>query len=143
MKKEIDLEEEAYAIIDLLKEEETKKLRTQASKLLLKISQAIDSLHVGLKGKVTLSKASSGVYIELYRTIIQVDSLLELQGALREALDVQGKTEERIAVTKRKLPMRLSGGRYKPPKKKEAKQLEVQCDLFDNISFNTVQTKLL
>ena len=119
-----ELEENTYHIIDLLQGEDSKQLRSQSTKLLLKISQTIDVLHESLKQKLALHKASPGAYLGAYNTLMQVDRLFQLEEALKEALGVKEKTSERIATAKKKLPIRISGARYKLPKRKRNEQLE-------------------
>jgi len=122
------LEETTYSTIELLKEEDSKKTRSSATKLLVKISEAINSRHERLKQRLDLNKPSPQAYLELYHGIMQADRLFELEQRLKEALGVKEKTQERIEAVKlkyRKLPIRMSGDRYKPPKKKlSTKQLE-------------------
>lgn len=122
------LEEETYSTIELLKEEDSKKTRSQATKLLVKISNAINSGHERLKQRLALHKPSPSAYLELYHAIMQADRLFELERRLKEALGVKEKTQERIEAVNlkyRKLPIRMSGDLYRPSKKKlETKQLE-------------------
>jgi len=82
-----------------------------------------------LKQRLALHKPSPRAYLEVYRGIMQADRLFELEQRLKEALGVKEKTQERIEAVKlryRKLPIRMSGDRYKPSKKKiSTKQLEL------------------
>lgn len=121
------LEETTYSTIELLKEEDSKKNRSSATKLLVKISEAINSQHESLKQRLALHKPSSRVYLELYHAIMQADRLFELEQRLKETLGVKEKTQERIEAVKLrycKLPIRMSGDRYRPSKKKlSTKQL--------------------
>jgi hypothetical protein len=123
------LEEETYSMLELLKEEDSKKTRSSATKLLVKISQAINSGHENLKQRLALHKPSPQAYLELYHGIMHADRLFELERRLKEPLGVKEKTHERIEAVKiryRKLPIRMSGERYKPPKQKlSTKQLEL------------------
>ena len=116
------LEEETYSTIELLKEEDSKKTRSSATKLLVKISQAINSGHESLKQRLALNKPSPRAYLELYHGIMQVDRLFELEECLKEALGVKEKTQERIDAVQKakrpKFPIRMSGDRYKPSKQK-------------------------
>ena len=123
------LEEETYFMLELLKQEDSRKTRSQATKLLVKISGAIDSQHESLKQRLSLHKPSPRAYLELYHDIMQADRLFELEQHLKEALGVKEKTQERIEAVKlryRKLPIRMSGDRYRPPKKKlSPRQMEL------------------
>ena len=122
------LEEETYSVLELLKEEDNKKTRSKATKLLVKISESINSGYESLKQKLELHRPSPSAYLELYHAIMQADRLFELEERLKEALGVKEKTQERIEAVKlryRKLPTCMSGDRYKSPKKKlETRQLE-------------------
>ena len=122
------LEEEMYSVLELLKEEDSKKTRSKAIKLLVKISEALNSGHERLKQRLALHKPSPRAYLELYHTIMQADRLFELERRSKEALGVKEKTQERIEAVKlryRKLPIRMSGDRYRFPKKKlVSEQLE-------------------
>jgi hypothetical protein len=123
------LEEETYSMLELLKEEDSKKTRSSATKLLVKISEAINSWHERLKQRLALNKPSSRAYLELYHGIMQADRLFELERRLKEALGVKERTQEIIDAVQRakrpKLPIRMSGDRYKPPKRElSTKQLE-------------------
>lgn len=122
------LEEETYSTIELLREDDSKKTRSSTTKLLVKISEAINSGHEKLKQRLDLHKPSTQAYLELYHAIMQADRLFELERRLKEVLGVKEKTLERIQAVKlryRKLPIRRSGDRYKPPKGKlSTKQLE-------------------
>jgi len=69
------LEEITYSMLELLKQEDSKKTRSSATKLLVKISQAINSGHENLKQRLALHKPSSRAYLELYRGIMQADRL--------------------------------------------------------------------
>ena len=125
-----ELEEQTYEMIDLLREENNKKTRSQATKLLLKISQSIKSNHERLKKEITLHQASARSYLSLYKGIMQGDRLFELQATLKQALCVEEITKERIEATQKakrpKFPIRRSGDRYNPPRrKKELKQMEL------------------
>jgi hypothetical protein len=123
------LEEETYSTIELLKQEDSKKTRSSATKLLVKISEAIKSGHERLKQSLALHKPSPQAYLELYHGIMQADRLFELEKCLKEALGVKEKTQERIEAVKlryRKLPICMSGDRYRTPKRKlSPKQLEL------------------
>lgn len=125
------LEEETYALIDLLKLDDSKKTRSQGVKLLIKISQAIDLGHENLKQKLALNKASPSAYLGIYRAIMQADRLFELEASLKDALGVKAKTQERIEAVQKakrpKFPIRMSGDRYKPHQKKRGPK---QMDLF-------------
>ena len=120
------LEEETYSIIELLQQEDSKKTRSQATKLLLKISQAIDLGHSKLQEHLALNKASPRAYLDIYHRIMQTDRLFELEELLKEALGVGEKTRERIEAVQQakrpRFPIRLCGGRYKPPQKKSTPQ---------------------
>lgn len=122
-------EEETYSMLELLKEEDSKKTRSEATKLLVKISEAINSGHESIKQQLELHRPSPGAYLVLYHAIMKADRLFELEELLKEALGVKEKTQKRIEAVKlrsRKLPIRMSGDRYKPPKKKlEIKQMEL------------------
>lgn len=125
-----NIEEQTYEMIDLLREENNKTTRSQATKLLLKISQAIQSNHESLKQEITLQQASSRSYLSLYNGIMQGERLFELQAALKRALCVEEITKERIEATQKekrpKFPIRRSSDRYNPPKRKmELKQMEL------------------
>lgn len=108
-------EEETYALIDLLKEDDSKKTRSQGAKLLLRISEAINLGHENLKQKLALHKASPNAYLGVYRAIMQADLLFELEAALKDALCVKAKTQERIEEVQKakrpKFPIRMSGDR--------------------------------
>ena len=123
------LEETTYSTLEILNEENSKKTRSSATKLLVKISEAINSRHERLKQRLALNKPSPSAYLELYHGIMQANRLFELEQCLKEALGVKEKTQERIEAVKlryRKLPIRMSGDRYKPSKQKlEPKQLEL------------------
>lgn len=125
------LEEETYSIIELLQQEDSKKTRPKATKILLKISQAIDLGHMKLQQHLALNKASPRAYLDIYYRIMQADRLFELEGLLRDALVVKEKTVERIEAvqkaTRPKFPIRMTGDRYKHPQKKK---LIKQMDLF-------------
>lgn len=125
------LEYETYALIDLLKQEDSKKTRSQGAKLLLKISDAINLGHERLKQRLGLNKASPSAYLDIYRAIMQADRLFDLEAALKDALGVKVKTQERIEAVQKakrpKFPIRMSGDRYRPPKKKRVLK---QMDLF-------------
>ena len=123
------LEEQTEESIGLLKLDESKANITKVSKLLTKIYQEIDSNHISIKQKLALNKASPKAYLEFYHAIMQTNRLFELKGALKEALGVREKTEERIeAVQKAKrpnFPIRRGGDRYRPPQRKSLmKQME-------------------
>ena len=125
-----ELEEQTYEMIDLLREENNKKTRSQATKLLLKISQSIRSNHESLKKEITLHQASTRSYLSLYTGIMQGDRLFQLQATLKQALCVEETTKERIEATQKakrpKFPIRRSSDRYNPPRrKKELKQMEL------------------
>jgi len=124
------LEEETYSILELLQQEDSKKTRPKATKLLLKISQAIDLGHSNLQKHLALNKASPRAYLEVYHRIMQSDRLFELEALLKEALGVREKTRERIEAIQQakgpRFPIRLRGDRYKPPQKKAVPQ---QLDL--------------
>jgi hypothetical protein len=116
------LEEETYAAIDSL--DDSKKTRSQACKLLVKISQAIDSNHESLKRSLGCNRASPSAYLELYHGIMRGNRLFELRDLLKKALDVAGITEERIAAARPKLPVRMTGDRYRrAPRKKTPQQM--------------------
>ena len=124
------LEEETYSILELLKQEDSKKTRPKATKLLLRISQAIDLEHSKLQKHLALNKASPRAYLDIYHRIMQADRLFELEELLKEALGVREKTRERIEAVQQakrpRFPIRLSGDRYKPPQKKNvSKQLKL------------------
>ena len=124
------LEEETYLAIELLKEEDSKKTRSRATKLLVKISEAINSGHEHLKQQLALHSPSPRAYLGGYHIIMKADCLFELEERLKEALGVKEKTRERIEAVQKakrpKFPIRRSGDRYKPPKRKlETKQLEL------------------
>lgn len=125
------LEEETYSIIELLQQEDSKKTRPKATKILLKISQAIDLGHMNLQQHLALNKASPRAYLDIYHRIMQADRLFELEGLLKDALVVKEKTVERIEAiqkaTRPKFPIRMTGDRYKHPQKKK---LIKQMDLF-------------
>lgn len=116
------LEEETYSVIDLLQQEDSKKTRSQATKLLLKISKAIDLEHSNLQKHLSLHKASPRAYLSVYHRIMQADRLFELEVLLKEALGVREKTREKFEAVKNakrpRFPIRLRGDRYKPPQKK-------------------------
>ena len=120
------LEDETYSTIALLKQEDSKKTRAKATKLLLKVSQAIDMEHSKLQQHLNLNKASPRTYSDVYHRIMQTDRLFELEALLKEALEVREKTRERIeAVQKAKrsrFPIRIRGDRYKPTQKHNACQ---------------------
>ena len=125
-----ELEEQTYEMIDLLREENNKKTRSQGTKLLLKISQSIKSNHESLKKEITLQQASARSYLRLYNGIMQGDRLFELQAVLKQALCVEEITKERIEATQKakrpKFPIRRSGDRYNPARRKnELKQMEL------------------
>ena len=118
------LEEETYAAIAALDEEITKKTRSHACKLLVKISQAIELNHETLGQSVSLNRASPSAYLELYHDIMRGNRLFELRAGLKGALDVEGVTKERIAASRPKLPVRMTGDRYKKaPRKKTPQQM--------------------
>ena len=126
------LEEETYSVIDLLQQEDSKKTRSLATKLLLKISQAIDLRHSKLQEHLALNKASPRAYLAIYHRIMQADRLFEVEELLKEALGVMEKTRERIEAVQQakrpRFPIRLRGDRYKPPQKKGVSHQ--QLDLF-------------
>jgi hypothetical protein len=128
------LEEETYSILDLLKEDDSKKTRSHGAKLLLRISEAINLGYESLKHRIALHKASPSAYLGIYRAIMQADRLFELEAALKDALGVKAKTLERIEAVQKakrpKFPIRMSGDRYKPPQKKRVlKQLDLFFEL--------------
>jgi hypothetical protein len=116
------LEEETYSVIELLQQEDSKKTCPNATKLLLKISQAIALGHMKLQQHLALNKASPRAYLDTYHRIMQADRLFELEALLKEALGVREKTRERIKAVQQakrpRFPIRLRGDRYKPPQKK-------------------------
>jgi len=124
------LEEETYSILELLQHEDSKKTRPKATKLLLKISQAIALGHMKLQQHLALNKASPRAYLDIYHRIMQADRLFELEELLKEALGVREKTRERIEAVQQakrpRFPIRLRGDLYKPPQKKSNPQ---QLDL--------------
>lgn len=119
-------EDETYFMIDLLKQEDSKKTRAKATKLLLKISKAIDLWHTNLQKHLALHKPSPIAYLDVYHRIMQIDRLFELESLLKEALGVKEKTRERIEAVKKakrpRFPIRMTGDRYKPPQKKDVPQ---------------------
>jgi hypothetical protein len=125
------IEEETYILIDLLKQEDSKKTRSLGAKLLLKITEAINLGHESLKQSLALHKASPSMYLGVYRSIMEADRVFELEAALKDALGVKAKTQERIEAVQKakrpKFPIRMRGDRYKPHQKKRVLK---QLDLF-------------
>ena len=124
------LEEETYSILELLKQEDSKKTRSKATKLLLKISEAINLGHSKLQKHLALHKASPRVYLDIYHRIMQVDRLFELEALLKKALGVREKARERIEAVQQakrpRFPIRFCGDCHKSPQKKSiVDQLEL------------------
>lgn len=123
------LEDQTGSAVEALASEDSKKARTKATKLLVKISEAINSGHERLKKQLALHRPSPRAYLDVYHSVMEADRLFELRARLKEALGVKEKTQERFDVVQKakrpKFPIRRSGDRYKPPKKKlENKQME-------------------
>lgn len=106
-----ELEEQIYESIDLLKKEETKYTITHASKFLSQIAIAITENHLKLKQSLAINAPSPVGYLALYNLIMEGNRLFELRDALKEALRVKERSEERIAGVKPSRPKFYLGKR--------------------------------